>query len=72
MFSKPGWSVSFGPTKIELAKSGDLAYEVGTARITFNDPEGHPITIPAKYVVAWRKDSNHEWKAVADIFNTDK
>ena len=25
MFSKPGWSVSFGPTKIELAKSGDLA-----------------------------------------------
>lgn len=72
LFSKPGWHVSFGPTKIEISKAADIAYEIGTAEITFNDADGHPITTPAKYVVAWRKDSNQQWKAVADIFNTDK
>jgi uncharacterized protein (TIGR02246 family) len=72
LFSKPGCAVTFAPTKIEVAKSGDVAYEIGIAQITLNDPQGHRTTTPAKYVVAWRKNSNHQWKAVADIFNTDK
>lgn len=72
LFSKPGWAVTFGPTKIEISKSRDVAYEIGTAQITFNDSQGHPTTTPAKYVVAWRKNSHRQWKAVADIFNTDK
>ena len=72
LFSKPGWSVSFGPTKIEISKAGDIAYEIGTAQITLNDADNHPSTTPAKYVVAWRKNSDQQWKAVADIFNTDK
>lgn len=72
LFSKPGWAVTFGPTKIEISKSRDVAYEIGSAQITLNDSQGNPTTTPAKYMVAWRKDSNQEWKAVADIFNTDK
>jgi uncharacterized protein (TIGR02246 family) len=72
LFSKPGWAVTFGPTRIEISKSRDMAYEIGTAQITFNDAQGHPTTTPAKYVVAWRKGANRQWKAVADIFNTDK
>ncbi len=72
LFSKPGWAVTFGPTKITISKSRDMAFEIGTARITFDDAQGHPTTTPAKYVVAWRKESTHQWKAVADIFNTDK
>lgn len=72
LFSKPGWAVTFGPTRIDISKSRDVAYEIGTAQITLNDAQGHPITTPAKYVVAWRKTANGRWKAVADIFNTDK
>jgi uncharacterized protein (TIGR02246 family) len=72
LFSRPGWNVTFGPTRIEVSKSRDIAYEIGTAQITVNDAEGHPLTTPAKYIVAWKRDSHQQWKAVADIFNTDK
>lgn len=72
LMSKPGFAVKFGPTRIEVSKSHDIAYEIGTAELKLNDAQGQPTTLPAKYVVVWRKDSNRHWKAVADTFNTDK
>jgi hypothetical protein len=27
---------------------------------------------PVKYVVVWKKDANQHWKALADVFNSDK
>lgn len=72
LMSKPGFSVTFAPTRVTVSKSRDVAYEIGTAELKLNDAQGQPTAIPAKYVVVWRKDSNRQWKAVADIFNTDK
>ena len=72
LMSKPGFAVTFGPTKIEISKSRDIAYEIGKAQLKLNDAQGQPTTLPAKYVVVWRKGSNRHWKAVADTFNTDK
>jgi ketosteroid isomerase-like protein len=72
LMSKPGFALSFAPTKIDVSKAGDLAYEVGTFVLKVNDPQGNATSTPGKYVVAWKKQPNHEWKAVADIFNTDK
>jgi len=72
LMSKPGFSLSFTPTKIEVSKSGDLAYEIGTFELKLNDAQGNATTTPGKYVVAWKKQPTHNWKAVADIFNTDK
>jgi uncharacterized protein (TIGR02246 family) len=72
LMSKPGFGLSFMPTRIEISKSGDMAYEIGTFDLKLNDPQGNPTSTPGKYVVAWKKQSTHEWKAVVDIFNTDK
>ncbi len=72
LMSMPGFSLSFAPTKIEVAKSGDLAYDVGTFELKFNDANGNPTTEIGKYVVVWKKQPDKQWKAVADIFNTDK
>ncbi|MGA7292428.1 MAG: nuclear transport factor 2 family protein [Terriglobales bacterium] len=72
LMSKPGFGLSFQPTKIEVSKSGDMAYETGTFELKLNGPQGNATRIPGKYVVAWKKQPNREWKAVADIFNTDK
>jgi len=72
LFSKPGFGVTFAPTTVQVAKSHDIAYEVGTAQLTLNDARGQPTTLPAKYVVVWKKHGNDGWKAVADVFNTDK
>lgn len=71
LFESPGFHLQFAPTKIEVAKSGDMAYDEGTFELKTNDASGNATTTPGKYVVVWKKEGGH-WKAVADIFNTDK
>jgi len=70
--SLPGFALSFGPTKIEVAKSGDLAYDVGTFELKSNDAQGNVTTEVGKYVVVWKKQPDKTWKAVIDMFSTDK
>jgi len=70
--SLPGFALSFGPTKIEVAKSGDLAYDVGTFELKTNDAQGNTTTEVGKYTVVWKKQADKQWKAVIDMFNTDK
>jgi ketosteroid isomerase-like protein len=71
LMSLPGFSISFGPTKIVVARAGDLVYEIGTFQLTLDDAQGKPATVVGKYVVNWQKRAG-QWKAVADIFNNDK
>ncbi len=68
----PGVVLDTKTTNVVVAKSGDLAYETGTFELTQNNAQGQPFKIPGKYIVVWKKQVSHEWKAVADIFNTDK
>ena len=71
LMAKPGFSLRFAPTHIEVAASKDLAFDVGTFVLNLDDEHGTPMTIPGKYVVVWKKQGA-EWKAEVDIFNTDK
>jgi uncharacterized protein (TIGR02246 family) len=68
----PGSVIQTKTTSVTVAKSGDLAYETGTFSLRQNNAQGQSDETPGKYVVVWKKQSNQEWKAVADIFNTDK
>ncbi len=54
---------------IEVAASGDLAYERGTYNFSMDTPDG-PIKDVGKYVLIWKKIDG-KWKAVADISNSD-
>lgn len=71
MFEMPGFSLSWQPARVEVARSGDLAYSQGTYEATTNDPKGNPVKDSGKYVVVWRKGADGSWKAVADMFNSD-
>lgn len=70
LFNTPGFSLTFQSTKVEVAKSGDLGYTHGAYAMTMNDPSGKPAKDTGKFVAAYRKQAG-QWKAVADIFNTD-
>jgi ketosteroid isomerase-like protein len=72
LMAMPGFSLSFAPAKIEIAKSGDMAYDIGTFELKTTDAKGNPNVAIGKYVVVWKKQSDKQWKVVADIFNTDK
>jgi uncharacterized protein (TIGR02246 family) len=65
LMSMPGFSLHFAPSSIEVAHSGDMAYEIGTFELTVNDAQGKPVKTPGKYVVVW-KQMDGKWKAAAD------
>jgi uncharacterized protein (TIGR02246 family) len=65
----PEVALRFGPTLIDVASSGDMAYEIGTYTLSFSGEAGR-VEDRGKYVVAWKK-SGEGWQAVADILNSD-
>lgn len=71
LFASPSFALSFAPSRVDVSKSGDMAYEYGTYSMTLNDPQGKPLNDRGKYVVVWKKQSDSNWKAVADIINSD-
>ena len=69
MMRTPGFALTFVPEQIVVSSSGDMALDRGTYSLTFA-PDGTTQTDTGKYVVVWRKIGG-EWKAAADIFNSD-
>jgi ketosteroid isomerase-like protein len=67
----PGVSISWSVGKVEVARSGDLAYLIGVYQMTSKDPQGQPVTDHGKLVEVWKKQPDAKWKTVADIFNSD-
>ena len=68
MMADPAMSLTFQATKVEVAKSGDLAYTQGSYQLTVTDPTTHkPIQDHGSYVTTYRKQADGSWKAVADI-----
>lgn len=72
LMAKPGFAIHFEPTRIVVAKSHDVAFDMGTFELTMNDEHGKPATVVGKFLVAWKKQKNGAWKVEADCFNTDK
>lgn len=68
-FGMPGFKLTFAPTRVVVAQSGDVAWEIGTYELGF-DAEGGPVTDKGKYVVTWQKVDG-AWLVGADIFNSD-
>ena len=69
MMRTPGFDLTITPEQIIVSSSGDMALDRGTYRLTVA-PDGAAQTDTGKYVVVWRKIGS-EWKAAADIFNSD-
>lgn len=63
-------AVSFATTFVEVARSGDIAYEYGTVDFTTTDKKGKTSVEKAKYVTVWKKQPNGTWKAAVDIDNS--
>jgi ketosteroid isomerase-like protein len=72
MLSDPNFAVTFGAVKIDVAKSGDLAYTQGTYSLTLSNPKTNaPVTEQGKYLTVYQKQTDGTWKAVEDTFMAD-
>jgi uncharacterized protein (TIGR02246 family) len=68
----PGVSVSWQANKVEVSRASDLAYLTGTYQVTLKDPKGKTsIADSGKFIEVWKKQADGNWKAVADMFNSD-
>ena len=73
--TREGWNpqllLEWHPVKVDVAASADIAYSVGTWRMTGTDAKGGKVSLTGKYLTVWKKQADGSWRAVADIGNTD-
>jgi len=72
MVTDPNFKLTFSSTKVEVAKSGELAYSFGTYTLNLSDPKTKKkITDKGKYATVYKKQTDGSWKAVVDVANSD-
>lgn len=65
----PDLDMSFEPTTVAIAESGDIAYSIGTYQLSYSNDE-EPIQDAGKYIDLWQKVDG-EWRVVADMFSSN-
>ncbi len=68
LVAMPGFSLTFAPDQVTA--KGDLAYEIGTYKLTLNDKAGKMHASTGKYVVVWARQADGSWKVVIDAPTT--
>ena len=63
--------MSWKATRVEVAKSGDMAYLSGTYEVTMSDAGGKPVSDHGKYLEVWEKQADGKWKCGADGWSSD-
>jgi uncharacterized protein (TIGR02246 family) len=71
MFASPGLVITWQPTRVQVGKSGEMAWVRGTYELTMNDTSGKSIDDRGKYLEVWEKQSDGNWKCAADMWNSD-
>jgi ketosteroid isomerase-like protein len=67
----PGLTISWQPTKVEVARGGDLAYLYGRYEVSFDEAPGKRTTDRGKIVEIWKKQADGNWKCIVDTWNSD-
>jgi uncharacterized protein (TIGR02246 family) len=71
LMADPQFSLTFMPTRVEVSKSGDMAFTQGPYKLSFSDIRGNKFEDEGKYLTVWRKQADGTWKAVQDTMNSD-
>ena len=71
MFASPSLVISWQPTRVQVGKSGEMAWVRGTYELTVNDASGKPIDDRGKYLEVWEKQTDGNWKCAAGMWNSD-
>lgn len=64
-------TISWEVKTIDVAKSGELAYLTEAWTATAKGPNGVPVPATGKLLEVWKKQTDGQWKCVADTFNSD-
>jgi len=59
-------TLSWKPTKVDIALSNDLGYTVGEWKLTMPDASGKILEFHGHYFTFWKKQKDGKWKFVVD------
>jgi ketosteroid isomerase-like protein len=59
--------ISWKTTRVQMAKSGEMGYLIGTYQMTMKDGTEDK----GKYCEIWRKQGDGKWKVSTDMFSSD-
>ena len=71
-YGLPGFSSDEATTEIEVARSGELAFQRGTYVSTAQTAQGKILRSTGKFLVIWKKTPTGGWQAIVDIDNADQ
>ena len=66
----PGLALEWTPASVRVSGAGEMAYEIGTYRMSVDGPSGR-VEDEGKYLVVWRRTGDG-WKVGADAFNSSR
>jgi uncharacterized protein (TIGR02246 family) len=64
-------ALTWEPSRVEMAASGDLGYTYGRYESKRKRPDGSVTTRKGCYVTIWRKEKDGAWRVVLDIGSPD-
>ncbi len=67
----PGLAITWQPSNIEVARSGDLAHFYGTYEYSFNESVDKRTRDFGKILEIWKQQADGSWGCVVDTWNSD-
>jgi ketosteroid isomerase-like protein len=71
LLTLPRFSVAWHPIKVEMARSGELAYLIGAYELRFGDSRGVPLSDRGRLLELWKKQTDGTWKCIVDTWISD-
>ena len=72
LLAHPHLAVAWHPIKVEMARSGDLAFVSGAYELRFSDPRGMAVSDRGRRIEIWRKQADGPWKCILDTWSPDE
>jgi ketosteroid isomerase-like protein len=72
LLALPHLSVAWRPTRVDVARSGDLAILIGAYELSFGGSRGALVSDRGRRLEIWRKQADRTWKCSVDTWTSDE
>lgn len=67
MFAEKETSLRWKPDFAEMARSGELGYTTGPAKLRGKNAQGQTVERDSRYLTVWKKQKDGTWKVAFDL-----
>ena len=72
LLAQSHFAVAWHPIKLEMARSGDLAFVSSAYELRFSDARGMAASDRGRRIEIWRKQADGPWKCIVDTWSSDE